>query len=110
MASISRTRTTRPSTRSRGAGEKRQPTFLHVKCVRLLGHAGSDVETDINTRAEIEAVEARDPLIASCRLALENGIATAQDLLTMYEQTRANVAAAGREAANGASRSRTPRT
>jgi 2-oxoisovalerate dehydrogenase E1 component len=78
--------------------EKRQPTFLHVKCVRLLGHAGSDVETEYHTRAEIEAVEARDPLLESCRIALENGIATAQDLLTMYEQTRANVSAAGREA------------
>jgi 2-oxoisovalerate dehydrogenase E1 component len=78
---------------------KRQPTFLHMKCVRLLGHAGSDVETEYHTRQEIEAVEARDPLIASCRIVLEEGIATREDLLAMYEATRARVAAAGREAA-----------
>jgi 2-oxoisovalerate dehydrogenase E1 component len=77
---------------------RRQPTFLHVGCVRLLGHAGSDVESEYHTRAEIEAVEARDPLIASCRRVLELGIATAADLLAAYEATRERVAAAAREA------------
>ena len=66
--------------------------------MRLLGHAGSDVETEYRTRAEIEAVEAQDPLIRSCRIVLEEGIATREDLLAMYETTRARVAAAGREA------------
>jgi 2-oxoisovalerate dehydrogenase E1 component len=78
---------------------KRQPTFLHMKCVRLLGHAGSDVETEYHTRQEIEAVEAEDPLLESCRIVLEEGIATKDDLLGMYEATRARVEAAGREAA-----------
>ncbi len=77
--------------------EKRQPTFLHVRTVRMLGHAGSDVETEYHSREEIEVVEARDPLIQSCRLALEAGIATRADLLNTYESVRARVAAAARE-------------
>jgi 2-oxoisovalerate dehydrogenase E1 component len=80
--------------------ERRQPTFLHMRCVRLLGHAGSDVETEYHTKAEIEAVEERDPLIASCRIAIEAGAASPADLLRLYEATRARVASAGREAAS----------
>jgi hypothetical protein len=53
--------------------EKRQPVFLHISTVRMLGHAGSDVETEYRTREEIEAVEALDPLLESARFAISSG-------------------------------------
>ena len=36
------------------ARTKKQPVFLHMRCVRLLGHAGSDIESQYITQAEIE--------------------------------------------------------
>ncbi len=76
----------------------RTPTFLHLRTVRLLGHAGSDVETEYRTKEEIEAVEAQDPLYVSCRRVLEAGLCTKEDLLALYEEIRARCFAAGTEA------------
>jgi 2-oxoisovalerate dehydrogenase E1 component len=78
--------------------EKRVPVFLHLRTVRLLGHAGSDVETEYRTRAEIEAIEALDPLFTTCRRVLEAGLATKDDLLALYEEIGVRCAALGREA------------
>jgi len=74
--------------------EQRCPVFLHMKVVRLLGHAGSDAETEYHTLAEIEAVEARDPLLASAELVLREGIMTANDIMELYEGVRSRVRAA----------------
>ncbi|MGH2418516.1 MAG: thiamine pyrophosphate-dependent enzyme, partial [Candidatus Limnocylindria bacterium] len=40
--------------------QRRQPVFLHLRTIRLWGHAGSDAEQTYRSLAEIEAVEARD--------------------------------------------------
>lgn len=77
----------------------RMPTFLHLVTVRMLGHAGSDVETEYHTLAEIEAVEARDPLIASARRLLEEGYSTAGEIRDMYVGIGARAREAAREAA-----------
>jgi 2-oxoisovalerate dehydrogenase E1 component len=79
--------------------ERRQPVFLHLRTVRMLGHAGSDVETEYRSREEIEAVEACDPLIASARAAMAQGLATGTQIREIYERTRGRVAAAAKEAA-----------
>lgn len=78
---------------------KRRPTFLHLKTVRLLGHAGSDPETEYHTWDEIEAAEALDPLLSSARLVLDMGIMTQDEVLAMYESTRERVRAAATYAA-----------
>lgn len=78
---------------------KRAPTFLHMHVVRLLGHAGSDVETEYHSVEEIAAVEADDPLLHSVRTLLEAGVVTAPQVLDMYESIRARVQAVSREAA-----------
>lgn len=78
---------------------RRKPVFLHLRTVRMLGHAGSDVETEYRTREDIEAVEALDPLLAGARTALALGLATPDELRALYEDTRARVAAAAAEAA-----------
>ena len=48
--------------------ERRAPAFLHVRTVRLGGHAGTDVESAYRTPAEIAADTARDPLLGTARL------------------------------------------
>ncbi|MCC7291240.1 MAG: hypothetical protein IT449_04155 [Phycisphaerales bacterium] len=73
---------------------RRRPVFLHFKTVRLLGHAGSDPEMEYHTWEEIEAAEARDPLLATARLAIENGVMSPAQILEMYETVRQRVAQA----------------
>ncbi|MDQ2934028.1 MAG: thiamine pyrophosphate-dependent enzyme, partial [Chloroflexota bacterium] len=41
----------------------RQPLFMHMPTVRLWGHAGSDAEQTYRSLAEIEEIEAADPLL-----------------------------------------------
>lgn len=74
--------------------ETRRPAFLHMHTVRLLGHAGSDVETEYRSLADIEAWEAKDPLLASARLIVENGLMTGVEVGELYERVRARVKAA----------------
>ena len=74
---------------------RRKPVFLHTKTVRLLGHAGSDVETSYNSLARIEAAEFNDPLLHSARIALEHGIASAADIIGMYKSLESRIAAIG---------------
>ncbi len=74
---------------------RRKPVMLHMKCVRLLGHAGSDVENSYNSLARIEANEFNDPLLHSARFAMENGLASSQEILDIYKTIEAQVAAIG---------------
>ncbi|MEP0848489.1 MAG: MFS transporter [Phycisphaerae bacterium] len=64
---------------------KRAPTFLHLTTIRMLGHAGSDVETEYHSIVEIEAVEACDPLLASARLLLDQGYVIASQIRELYD-------------------------
>jgi 2-oxoisovalerate dehydrogenase E1 component len=73
----------------------RRPVFLHMKTVRLLGHAGSDMETTYRTMAQIEATEFDDPLLHSARTALECGFATADEIVRIYKDIDTQVAAIG---------------
>jgi 2-oxoisovalerate dehydrogenase E1 component len=79
--------------------EHRAPVFVHMKVIRMLGHAGSDIETEYHTLDEIAAVEAHDPLLSSARTILESGMAPAAELLDRYEDIRRRVQEAAREAA-----------
>jgi 2-oxoisovalerate dehydrogenase E1 component len=73
----------------------RKPVFLHVKTVRLMGHAGSDVENMYHPLARIESTEAQDPLLHSARIAIENGLATAEQIIHIYKTIDAQCAAIG---------------
>ncbi|HSK00074.1 MAG TPA: thiamine pyrophosphate-dependent enzyme [Kofleriaceae bacterium] len=77
----------------------RRPAFLHLRTVRLLGHAGSDVEQAYRAQGEIEADEAADPVLATARLLVESGARTAAEVRWQYEELRARVAALAGEAA-----------
>lgn len=67
---------------------KKQPVFLHMRCVRLLGHAGSDIESQYCTQEEIEAREADDPLLHTAGLLYEEGWMSIQDMLSLYQSNK----------------------
>ena len=64
----------------------RKPVFLHLKTVRLMGHAGTDFEVDYRALDELEAAEAQDPLISSCQLLLDAHLMAPDALLSWYER------------------------
>ncbi|MEO0542984.1 MAG: thiamine pyrophosphate-dependent enzyme [Pseudomonadota bacterium] len=76
---------------------ERRPAFLHLKMVRLYGHAGADVATSYLSKEEVEADEANDPLIHSAALLVAADALTSAQALTVYEETRAQVTAIAAE-------------
>ena len=70
---------------------RRRPAFLHLRTVRLYGHAGADLPTTYMLREEVEAEEANDPLLHSVRLLAEAGALDPDDALSIYAETRARV-------------------
>jgi 2-oxoisovalerate dehydrogenase E1 component len=73
--------------------EHRAPAFLHMRMVRLSGHAGTDVESAYRTPAEIAADTARDPLLGTARLLVAAGALTPAEVLDRYEASRARLLA-----------------
>lgn len=76
----------------------RQPAFLHLRTVRLWGHAGSDAEQTYRSTDAIAAVEARDPLARNARRLVELGAATPDELADLVRETRERVLAVAEEA------------
>ncbi len=79
--------------------EHRAPVFLHLRTVRLLGHAGTDIDIEYLGAERVEATEANDPLIFSAETALELGLATPAELEDRYLACRERVQDASRKAA-----------
>ncbi len=71
----------------------RKPAFLHLRTVRLYGHAGPDVVTTYLPKAEVEADEAHDPLIYSARGLAAQGV-PAKKIAEVYTETLDQVAQA----------------
>ncbi len=67
----------------------RKPAFLHVKTVRLYGHAGSDVEATYRDKQAIAVDEANDPLLHSVRILQEIGACSRAEALEIYRETEA---------------------
>lgn len=76
----------------------RKPAFLHLRTVRLYGHAGPDVVTSYLPVAEVEADEAQDPLLYSARGLVALGM-TPQAVRDIYTDTLDEVAKAADEIA-----------
>ena len=64
---------------------QRSPFFFHMKTVRLMGHAGSDVEFGYRSLEEIETTEFNDPLLHSSRILIENNILSSEEIISIYE-------------------------
>lgn len=78
---------------------RRQPVFLHLKCVRLYGHAGSDVQSAYLSTAEIQAGEANDPMLHAASLLVSEGICDASEIANIYNTIGEEVHAAADHAA-----------
>ncbi len=80
--------------------KKRRPVFLHLRVVRLLGHAGTDIELAYEDREAVEAREAQDPVIRTALGLIRHGVMSAEEILRLYETIAEQVRAAGLEAAS----------
>lgn len=80
------------------ARSKRQPVFLHMRCVRLLGHAGSDIESQYQSQAEIERREADDPLLHTAGMVFHAGWLSLPEIVDLYQDNRALIEAKAVEA------------
>ncbi|MGL4239024.1 dehydrogenase E1 component subunit alpha/beta [Tabrizicola sp.] len=65
----------------------RKPAFLHLRTIRLYGHAGADVPTTYLPREEVEAEEANDPLLHSVRLLDQAGVLNPDQAMEIYRET-----------------------
>jgi 2-oxoisovalerate dehydrogenase E1 component len=70
---------------------RRRPAFLHLRTVRLMGHAGSDYEPAYRRADEITAEYDRDPVLRTAKLLIDIGVLTPAEVLDRYEAKRANV-------------------
>lgn len=70
---------------------RRKPAFLHLRTVRLYGHAGADMPTSYMSRSMVEADEANDPLLHSVRLLAQAGALPPADALDIYTETQKRV-------------------
>ena len=67
------------------------PAFLHLLTVRLLGHAGSDVEPGYRSLDEIEATESTGPARPHGELMAAKGILEPQEIRARYREKSGRV-------------------
>ncbi|HEX8364596.1 MAG TPA: thiamine pyrophosphate-dependent enzyme [Allosphingosinicella sp.] len=83
---------------SRIARIQRKPVFLHMDCVRLYGHAGSDVQGTYLSKRQIEEDEERDPLVFSAALLVEQGLLSGKQILDIYGEAEATLSRVAEQA------------
>ena len=69
----------------------RRPAFLHLRTVRFMGHAGTDVESGYRSIASIRDDELRDPILGTARLIVDAGLRTPAELCAQVLSTRTAV-------------------
>ncbi|WP_127346128.1 thiamine pyrophosphate-dependent enzyme [Pseudidiomarina mangrovi] len=75
---------------------KRKPAILHLRTVRLYGHAGADAEVSYRSKQEIARDAEHDPLLHGAAALIQRGLFSAQELvgyITEQQQRIARVAA-----------------
>jgi 2-oxoisovalerate dehydrogenase E1 component len=68
------------------ARSRHRPVFLHMHCVRLMGHAGADAQEAYLSAAEIEAQEGQDPLLYSAGLLVDHGVLEPEAILATWDR------------------------
>ena len=69
----------------------RAPIFLHMKTVRLMGHAGSDIELSYLDESQIESAEKKDPLLLSALSLIDNRLLSTDEVVNLYEHARKRI-------------------
>ena len=70
---------------------RRRPVFLHFKTVRLMGHAGADIEAKYTPLSEVEQKESGDPLLKTAAHLIARDIMSRDEILAAYETMRVRV-------------------
>ncbi|MEO1657747.1 MAG: thiamine pyrophosphate-dependent enzyme [Pseudomonadota bacterium] len=68
------------------ARKRRRPVFLHMRTVRLMGHAGSDTELTYRRKSDLNHAEENDPLLLTARHILQETTCSLTDIQTIYRQ------------------------
>jgi 2-oxoisovalerate dehydrogenase E1 component len=63
---------------------ERRPAVLHLRTVRYMGHAGTDVESGYRSASSLRADLERDPLLGTAQLLVAAGVATPAELVGRY--------------------------
>ncbi|WP_169927794.1 thiamine pyrophosphate-dependent enzyme [Labilithrix luteola] len=79
---------------------KRTPVFLHLRCERVWGHAGSDADSEYRTHDEIAGAEEHDPVVLSAQSLLDAGVMTGDEIRRELENVSEAVKKLAREAAS----------
>lgn len=82
------------------ARTQHRPVFLHVRTVRLLGHAGSDAEFVYRAVEDTEAIERQDPLLHTAKILIENDILDEDAIIEVYQSIEERVAKVAERAAS----------
>jgi 2-oxoisovalerate dehydrogenase E1 component len=69
----------------------KRPAVFHLRCVRLLGHAGSDVDTTYRSRQDLERAAAQDPILSAARSFVTGGVLSATEVLELDAAAEARV-------------------
>ena len=75
----------------------RTPVFLHLRCERVWGHAGSDADGEYRSQDEIANAEARDPVLLTAQSLLDAGAVDRAVLLDEIERALDVVRSLSRE-------------
>ncbi len=76
----------------------RMPIFLHLRCERVWGHAGSDADSDYRSTSEIVNAEDADPVLLTACSLLEAGAMRHAELAEEIDRAVDAVRALSREA------------
>lgn len=80
------------------ARTRRRPVLLHLTCVRIGGHCGSDVEGSYRRSDRIAADLLKDPLIATMDVLARTGVLSGAEIADRFLDIRDRVASAVAEA------------
>ncbi len=76
----------------------RMPAFLHMRCVRLFGHAGADAQHVYLDEAAIIETESHDPLLYSAQLLMQHCSMKPDEILALYHSIGDKVQTAAKKA------------
>jgi 2-oxoisovalerate dehydrogenase E1 component len=70
-----------------------KPALLHLRTVRYLGHAGTDVESSYRSAASLRRDHDLDPLLGTASALIARGLGTVESLIDHYLTIRAAIRA-----------------
>ncbi|HUQ14262.1 MAG TPA: thiamine pyrophosphate-dependent enzyme, partial [Novosphingobium sp.] len=73
------------------ARTRRKPVFLHMRTVRLYGHAGSDAQSVYLSKERIARDEDADPLLRTAALLIAEGVVSSDEIRAEYDEAEATL-------------------